>query len=1371
MTLPSRLSPTKKALLEALLKQEQMAAAPRPAIPRRAETGPARLSFAQERLWFLYLLEGGSANYNVPFAYRLQGRLDPAALERALNRVVARHAILRTRFAMLEGEPRQISEPALHIALEQVDLETPPAATSAERLAAARQWARQAGRQPFDLAQLPLLRAALLRLATDDHLLLFNLHHNIFDEWSLEVLFRDLAAFYAQESGGAPANLPALALDYADYAEWQAGWLESPPAGQQLAYWKEKLAAAPLRLELPTDRPRPPVASYQGAAVYAHLDEPVLAAAQRLARQEQTTLFTALLTAWQALLYRYTGQPSLLVGAPVTLRVRPELAPLIGFFLNTLALRADFQPGLSFRALLRQTGQTVLEAFDHQELPFERLVEAINPARDLSRHPLFQTAFVLHPASLQQLRLGELHAAPFPVDYGWAKFDLTLFVNELAAGLDLHLEYALDLFDEVTARRMVGHFETLLRAALADPDQPLDRLPLLTPAERRQIFETWNDTQADYPRQAAIPALFRRQAAQHPQAIAVAFEGAAPLTYAELDRRTDDLAAYLRQVGVGRGDRVGLGMERSPEMVIGMLGILKAGAAYVPLDPSYPAERLAFMSQDTQIKALVSAGAWAEKLPPGPAALVQVDDLPTGARPPLEEPAASDAAYIMYTSGSTGRPKGIVIPQRAILRLVLNANYVQIGPQDRIAQASNMSFDAATFEVWGALLNGACLVGIPQEAALNPVEYARRIRQERISILFLTTALFNQVAAAQPAAFNTVQTVLFGGEAVTPSFVRQVLQAGGPQRLLHVYGPTECTTFATWHTVTAVPEGATTIPIGQPISNTCAYVLDANRQPVPVGAPGELYLGGDGLALGYWQRPDLTAEKFIDWQPADESPPVRLYRTGDRVARRADGAIEFLGRFDFQVKLRGFRIELGEIEAALGDLPGVAQAVVILRDDPGLGPRLAAYVTAAAGAQLSPEGLREGLGRRLPGYMIPAAFVLLEALPLTPNGKLDRAALPAPAAGRSETGGYLAPRDDLEARLCAIWEAALGVQPVGVEDDFFALGGHSLLAVRVFAQIEQQMGRRLPLASLFQQPTVAGLAALLRQETPAPSNPALVAIHAGAPERPALYCVHTFGGAAFDLRPLAEALGPDQPFYGLQARGLDGEAEPHAQIPEMAAYYVEAVRAHQPHGPYYLSGYCFGGVVAYEMAVQLRALGEAVALTAPIDAPAPGYESLPSAWSLEQAAAFFANLPYWLRDFFQMNREEMGVVVRRRLRRIVRAWGQRFGRRGELTPLEIIGDHVHVLEAPDYRRNLMEMHLKALLDYRTPPYDGRVTAFRVRRRPLFSRQDPNLGWGRVAAGGVDLRVIPGAHHNLMQPPYVNLLAAALRQAIDQTLKN
>lgn len=1355
-----------------MLKQEQMAAAPRPAIPRRAGDGPARLSFAQERLWFLYLLEGGSANYNVPFAYRLTGALDAPALERALNRVIARHAMLRTRFAMIEGEPRQVIEPELHLPLERANLDAPPAATGDERLAAARQWAQAAGRQPFDLAQLPLLRASLLRLDQADHLLLFNLHHNIFDEWSLEVLFRDLAAFYTQECGGAPADLPALALDYADYAEWQAGWMESPQAGQQLAYWKEKLAAAPHHLELPADYPRPPVASYQGAAVYAHLDEPVLTAAQRLARQEQATLFTTLLAAWQALLYRYTGQPSLLVGTPVTLRSRPELAPLIGFFLNTLALRADFRPGLSFRGLLRQAGQTVLEAFDHPELPFERLVEAINPARDLSRHPLFQTAFVLHPASLQQLRLGELHAAPFPVDYGWAKFDLTLFVNELAAGLDLHLEYACDLFGAETARRMLGHFETLLQAALANPDQPLDRLPLLTPAERQLIFVTWNETHTDYPAQTAIPDLFRRQAAQRPQAVAVAFEGAAALTYAELDQRTDLLAAHLRQLGVGRGDRVGLGMERSPEMVIGMLGILKAGAAYVPLDPGYPLERLAFMIEDTQIKALVSAGTWAEKLPRGQAALLRLDDLPIlNALPAVDQAGPDDLAYIMYTSGSTGRPKGIVIPQRAILRLVLNANYVQIGPQDRIAQASNMSFDAATFEIWGALLNGACLVGIPQEAVLNPAEYARRIRQERISILFLTTALFNQVAALQPGAFAAVQTVMFGGEAVTPAFVRQVTQAGGPARLLHVYGPTECTTFATWHTIEAVPEGATTIPIGQPISNTWAYVLDANRQPVPVGVSGELYLGGDGLALGYWQRPDLTAEKFIDWQPTDESPPVRLYRTGDRVVRRADGAIEFLGRFDFQVKLRGFRIELGEIEAALGALPGVAQAAVILRDDPGVGPRLAAYVTADDGAQLTPEALREGLGRRLPGYMLPAVFVFLETLPLTPNGKLDRAALPAPAAGRGETGGYTAPRDDLESQLCAIWEAALGVQPVGVEDDFFALGGHSLLAVRMFAQIEQQIGRRLPLASLFQRPTVAGLAGLLRQEAQTPANPALVVIQSeakGAPDRPVLYCVHTFGGAALDLRPLAEALGPDQPFYGLQARGLDGEAEPHADIPTMAAYYVAAVRAHQPHGPYYLSGYCFGGVVAYEMAVQLRALGEPVALAAPIDAPAPGYESLPSAWSLEQAAAFFANLPYWLRDFFQMNREEMGVVVRRRLKRIARSVGRRFGRASELTPLEIIGDHVHVLEAPDYRRNLMELHLKALLDYRTPPYDGRVTAFRVRRRPLFSRQDPNLGWGRVAASGVDLRVIPGAHHNLMQPPYVNLLAAALRQAIDQT---
>jgi amino acid adenylation domain-containing protein len=839
--------------------------------------------------------------------------------------------------------------------------------------------------------------------------------------------------------------------------------------------------------------------------------------------------------------------------------------------------------------------------------------------------------------------------------------------------------------------------------------------------------------------------------------------------YRQLNQRANHLGRTLLALGVQPGDLVGVCLERSAEMIASFLAILKVGGAYVPLDPAYPEERLQFMLEDSGVRVCISQASLAERLraanlhlllldqDAGELAMNQLDNL--GPLRSTNALAGETLAYVMYTSGSTGAPKGICIPQGAISRLVLNTDYLQIQPRDRIAQASNASFDAATFEIWGALLNGGCLVFVPQETALSPGGLGQLIREQGIQVMFLTTALFNQIAAFQPQTFQPLRTLLFGGEAVTPGSVRAVLEAGPPQRLLHVYGPTESTTFATWHLVSQVAENAQTIPIGKPITNTLAYILDGRLQPLPVGVAGELYLGGDGLAAGYLNRPELTAKKFI----TNPYGAGRLYRTGDMARRLADGDIEFIGRIDQQVKLRGFRVELGEIEAVLEACPGVYRAVVLLREDEPGAKRLVAYLTLAPGEQPTPAELRAQLKTRLPDFMLPAAFVILEAFPVSPNGKIDRRALPAPSGERLDAGKEIvAPRDDLEASLCQSWGEILNVHPLGIHDNFFELGGHSLLAVRLLEQIARQYGRRLPLVSLFEAPTVAQLASLMRREEQQAAQIALVPIQAQGVQQP-FFFLPNFGGGLFNLKPLANAMGVQRPFYSFQPRGLDGNQPPHNSLPEMAAYYIRAMRAFQPEGPYLIGGFCFGGVVAYEMARQLEAQGQRASLLAIVDGYAPGQAV--QGRSFRRLWIFLRNFPYWLHDFLGMGPREMWVNIRRRMLMIGKQLVGKFGKPVEVRPADLV---IHQPpDTPDSYQRLMEAHMQAILDYRAGTYRGCVKVLRVQRMPLFSQYDPDLGWGRLAHGGVEIEFVPGGHHNMLEPPYVFDLAAQLNRIIEK----
>ncbi|HTL18654.1 MAG TPA: amino acid adenylation domain-containing protein, partial [Patescibacteria group bacterium] len=884
----------------------------------------------------------------------------------------------------------------------------------------------------------------------------------------------------------------------------------------------------------------------------------------------------------------------------------------------------------------------------------------------------------------------------------------------------------------------------------------------------------WNDTSKCYPRDRCIHELFEAQAQQRPEAIAVAW-GQLRMSYGELNSRANQLARFLKQFGIKPDVPVGLCVARSVEMLVGMLGILKAGGAYVPLDASYPRERLGFMLEDAGVPVVLTQQRLLGRIPRNGVKVVCLDaDWELVGRQPRENipslTTARNLAYIMYTSGSTGRPKGVAVPHRGVNRLVLNNDFIQLDSTDRIAQVSNISFDAATFEIWGALLNGAQLVGITRDVALSPRDFAAELRDQGISAMFLTAALFNQLAMEVPGAFKTIRTVIAGGEALDPKWVRSVLKNGPPNRLVNGYGPTENTTFTCCHTISELPDNVTNVPIGKPISNTTTYILDRHLNPVPIGVPGELYTGGDGLARGYWRRPELTAEKFIP-NPFDPNKATYLYRTGDLARYLANGTIEFLGRIDDQVKIRGFRIELGEIEAQLSKHPGVRDCVVTVCGESSTDKRLVAYVAASSDPVPNASELRSFLLKQLPGYMIPSAFVRIDSLPLTPNGKVDRRALPVPDQTRPKLDRqYCAPRDATESQLVSIWETVLGVRPIGIQDKFFDLGGHSMLAVRVIAQIEKAFGRKLRLATLFQAPTIERLAGVLREEikeAAVTAGSSLVEIQS-AGSRPPLFLVHGAGGGMFwGYINLARCLGPDQPVYGFKSRGLDGHEE-FKTIPEMAAHYVHEMRKLQPVGPYYLGGYCFGGNVAYEMACQLSEHGQQVALLALLNCAPPhsSYSRIP--WTPGWFLRFGRNLVYWARYFGHWSATQRREFFKWKWQLLRKRLGRgRFTANRDVSTIEP-GDLVDLSSFTPDQKKIWETHIRSLVEFRPRPYAGKVHLFRSPGHPLWCSFDEHYGWDDLAREGVQLSTVPGAHEKILEEPWVKALAQQLGGVLEST---
>ena len=1156
-----------------------------------------------------------------------------------------------------------------------------------------------------------------------------------------------------------------LPIQYADYAVWQKQWLRGEELEHQLSYWRKQLDGLST-LPLPTDRARPAVQTYRGSTQALDLSAQLSEAIKALSQRQGVTLFMTLLAAFELLLSRYCGQSDIAVGCPIAGRTRQETEGLIGFFVNTLVLRADLSNNPPFKELLRKVRETALEAYSHQDLPFEKLVEELHPDRHLSNSPLFQVMFVFQNTADRPLEFEQLLLNPIRTTSHSAKFDLTLSVSETNGTLRGSLNYNMGLFDGSTIERMLVSYKTLLEGIVADPEQCISELPLVSEAEKHQLLVDWNDTETDYPKDKCIHELFETQVEKTPDTIALVFEDQ-QLTYRELNNRANQLARYLKKLGVGPEVLVGICVERSIEMVVGLLGILKAGGAYVPLDPDL-SQRAAGVHAPGQWSAGFDRPAGVRRyIHPSHCQNYlsghRLGNGGSGERSNLAVETSSESlAYVIYTSGSTGEPKGVAVSHRAVNRLVMNTDYVQISPREVIAQASNVSFDAATFEIWGALLNGARMVLIVKGTLLSPQCLAAAIERHGITTLFLTTALFNQMVEQIPAALGKLRYLLFGGEAVDPERVKELLRKGPPSRLLHVYGPTEATTFATCYWVKAVAADATTVPIGRPIANTEIYILDANLNPVPIGVSGELYIGGPGLARGYLNRPELTAEKFIK-HPFTADPTNRLYKTGDRARYLPDSNIEFLGRMDNQVKIRGYRIELGEIEAVLSQHPAVKDSVVVMRNGVSGDKRLVAYVVPRQQDRPASSELRSYLKAKLPSYMVPSAFIKLEGFLLTTNGKLDYDSLPAPRSqDEQEEVGYVAPRDHTERLLCEIWSQVLGVNRIGIDDDFFAIGGHSLLAAKLFARLDEAFGRSLPLGVLFTASTIRSLAERYRSTIEPTGRSVIVPLRAGG-SLPPIFAVPGVFGNVIGLADLARELGSEQPFYGLQSLGLDGGEAPLDSIEEIAALYVAEIRSVQARGPYAIVGACFGATVAYEMARQLLAAGEEMGFLGLLDpTPRGGKTSSKNPESTPRIFRRMAAFGSLAADRLQLYREDMrrlGVIDR--VKYLASKLHLLSGLIGNSSAFKGAQRELNQIEV--YRANLL-----ALDRYRRQPLNGRLRAFEIfeTRRPGRVKVRDGIDWQAFWDGPIQQHQVPGKDSgDMLSGENAHVLGALLAQQL------
>jgi amino acid adenylation domain-containing protein len=1303
---------------------------------------PAPLSFAQQRLWFLDQLESNKALYNVPHIVRLAGTVDGAVLEQALNEVVARHEVLRTTFQTINDEPVQVIASALAIRLLITDLCALP---QPQREQQARQLSMDEVRRPFNLATGPLLRAQLLILGDADHVLVLNTHHIISDRWSLGVLWQELSGLYQAFLAGHASPLPALAIQYSDYALWQRQCLTGAALEQQLLHWRRQLADAPRVLELPADRPRPREQTFHGAKHTFLIDQALTWRLKELSRKQGATFFMTLLSAFGILLSRYSRQEDIVVGSPIAGRTNADVERLIGLFVNTLLLRVDLAGNPSFLELLHRARDSAMGAYAHQDLPYEKLVEELRPARDLSRNPLFQVMLILQNVPFAERGFAGAAVEPFLIPADSSKFDLTLIAAETASGVRATFEYSTDLFEASTIKRLAEHFQYLLSAAVADPSLQISKLPLLSESERTHIVLDWNATQGSYPDEC-LHELIRAQARHNPDRAAVCF-GERELTFGELEERSNQLAHYLRRVGVGPETLVGLCLERSLEMVVALLGILKAGGAYVPLDPAYPAERIGFILEDAQAKVLISERAVLSQLPPVAACGLALEErwgeIALESREAPGALTADSLAYVLYTSGSTGKPKGVQIEHRSVVNFLSSMQRQPgLAAGDTLLGLTTLSFDIAGLELYLPLISGARLVLASRAEAADGNRLRALLERCGATAMQATPATWRMLIECGwkgTAAFKA----LCGGEALPADLAAQLRSRCA--QLWNLYGPTETTIWSTLFSVETKFEA--TVPIGRPIANTSVYVLDQSLEPVPIGVAGELCIGGSGVARGYHRRPELTAEKFL---PDPFRAGQRMYRTGDLARFLPDGTLQYLGRSDFQVKLRGFRIEPGEIESALAEHPAVGQAVILVREDRPADARLIAYLQFKPGQSAPSSELRTHLKRTLPDYMIPGFFMSLDALPLTPNGKIDRKALPQPDHARTDQSlqlfkepATLAPRDDFELIVFRVWQRVLRLEQLSVTDDFFEHGGHSLLAVRMINELTRVSGLEIPLAELFRGATIEHLAGILRGDSAPLSHRTLLEIQAGG-SAPPFFAAVVPGANALGYLTLSRILGRDQPFYKLQGPGEQLLHRPYTDLEneQLAVEYARLMRAVQPEGPYYIGGMCEGARIAFDIARVLESQGQKLALLAIFDTWAVENSQIRWLWYLHAYSQR-------LRKLWKLPASGKWGAVRRAMRK-----------------------------KPEPTQQSGTFDQKAWHAYYWPGQDfvpkrvnARIVEFKIQRQPYYYVRDPLMGWVSRTTGRVETHNIKAKHLQILREPWVRDLGHALRDSLRRAQKS
>ncbi|MCP4414818.1 MAG: amino acid adenylation domain-containing protein, partial [Gammaproteobacteria bacterium] len=1156
-------------------------------------TKEIELSFAQERLWLIEQLAPDNTAYNIPLATKITGELDINILKRCLNELVSRHEPLRTSFPVVDGHAFQHIVPELILEIPEYDLSD---LGTKERTKKIEEYLHNEAVTPFGLTNGPVIRACLLFTGNNEHILLLTVHHIATDGWSMGILFNELSGLYKAFSQQKPSPLTPLTVQYADFAAWQRQWLKGAVLEEQLDYWREQLAEL-TTLELPTDRPRPAEQTYSGAEETLTLSGELIRGLEALSQAEGATLFMTLLATFKVLLHRYSGQDDIVVGSPIANRHYSEIENLIGFFVNTLVMRTDVSGNPDFRELLRQVRNNALEAYAHQDTPFEKLVEALQPERDLSRNTLFQVSFALQNFSGMDIELENLSIDPIDDDVHTTHFDLDIYVSQEDSSLSICFVYNTDLFEEKTISRMLEHYRHLLEGIVIDPGCRISELPLLTDKEKNQLLVDWNNTATEYPENICIHELFEQQVKRTPDAIAVVCEGKQS-TYQKLDQAANQLARHLLSSGAHSGMLIGIYTERSLEMVIALLGALKAGCAFVPLDPDYPQDRLAFMLEDSGMSMLLTTSHLQDIVSGTDTKVVSLDadceEIAKESKENLNHPLVPDSlACVIYTSGSTGKPKGVVIQHSSVVnRINWMISTYPFSVDEICCQKTSIHFIDSLWEIFGPLSQGIQLVIIPEQIVKDVPLLIKGLETHQVTRITLVPSLLRALLEWEPNIQDRLpklKTWITSGETLSVELARYFQQEFPKSILLNLYGSTEVMGDASWHEVRQLKKDAVKVAIGRPIDNTEIFILDSYLQPVPVGVTGELYVSGVGLAQGYLNNKELTAEKFIS-NPFSDGSGSRLFKTGDLAHYLENGDIQYDGRIDHQVKIRGYRIEPGEIEVALQLHPDVGKAVVIARDDKTGDKRLVAYFVTESQQSVTAGDLRSFLEHALPNYMIPSAFVALETIPLTTSGKIDYKALPEADLGSTREDEFIAPRNETEIKLAQIWQELLGIELIGINDNFFEIGGHSLIGVKLFSYIKNVYGVTLPLATLFVSPTIRGLANLISSdiESEHEQTENVVVLKQGNDETP-LFCLY----GILLYKDLADSINTDKTICGvylteeisvIENENENNDIETFATIDNITRLYLDSIRAYQPEGPYYLCGSSFGGIIALEVA-------------------------------------------------------------------------------------------------------------------------------------------------------------------------------------------